>query len=144
MFLTRFQSETWEPGYFSHADLFIPAFMHLSTNCMHIPLSKLEIKGNFLNLMKRIPKTLIADTVLMLKDDCFPPVLRNKTPMLSLLLFGKCTRGPYQGSMSRQIIKTPTDWKGRNKSVSIYRRDDCLCRKFQIIYKNSTRAEKCI
>lgn len=45
-------------------------------------LSKLGIKGNYLNLIKRTNKTPVANIVVSSDTDCFPRKIRNKA-MLS-------------------------------------------------------------
>ena len=86
-------------------------------------LSKIGIKGAFLNIIKAIYERPTANIILNgQKLKSFPTKIRNKTRMPSLTTpFQHIIGSPSHSNQTRKTNKRHPNWKGGNETVTVCR-----------------------
>ena len=90
-------------------------------------LRKMDIEGNYLNIIKVIYNKPTANTILNGENGSMSFKIRNKTT-LPIIIIQDNFRSPRYDSQRRKRNKTNTTWK-RSKLFTVCRWHDTICKK---------------
>lgn len=76
---------------------------------------------------------------ILLSDKRFSLLDNNSIVTWLSIPIQQCVRSSSYCSKTTNVISIYADWKGRNKTVFICIQHDCLCRKFQRIFKQTLK-----